>query len=85
MLMKFVVINPGIVVMLKSEMASWVIQGDKSYIAWSVMKVTHQHDLSTERERHLKTDRHLHRKIIVYFRIHIIIKIQSIPIDNNIL
>ena len=33
MLMKFVVINPGIVVMLKSEMASWFIQGDKSYIA----------------------------------------------------
>ena len=72
MLMKFVVINPGIVVMLKSEMASLFIQGDKSYIAWSVMKVTHQHDLSTERDRHLKTDRHLHRKIIVYFRIHII-------------
>ena len=33
MLVKFVVINPGIVVMLKSEMASWFIQGNKSYIA----------------------------------------------------
>ena len=83
--MKLVVINPGIAVMLKPEMASWSIQGDKSYIAWSVMKVTHQRDLSNERDRHLKTDRHLHRKIIVYFRIHIIIIIQSIPIDNNIL
>ena len=85
MLMKFVVINPGIVVMLKSEMASWFIQGDKSYIAWSVMKVTHQCELSTERDRHLKIDRHLHRKNIVYFRMHIIIIIQSIHKDNNIL
>ena len=33
MLMKFVVINHGLVVMLKSEMASWFIEGDKSYIA----------------------------------------------------
>ena len=33
MLMKFVVINHGLVVMLKSEMASWFTQGDKCYIA----------------------------------------------------
>ena len=85
MLMKFIVINLWIVVMLKSEMASWFIQCDKSYIAWSVMKVTHQRDLSTERDRHLKTVRHLHRKNIVYFCMHIIIIIQSSHIDNNIL
>ena len=84
MLMKFVVINHGLVVMLKSEMASWFIQGDKSTSPWSVRKVTHQRDL-TERDRHLKTVRHLHRKNIVYFRMHIIIIIQSSHIDNNIL
>ena len=33
MLMKLVVINHGLVVMLKSEMASWFTKGDKSYIA----------------------------------------------------
>ena len=78
MLMKFAVINHGLVIMLKSELASWFIQGDKSTSPWSVRKVTHQRDL-TER------DRHLHRKNIVYFRMHVIIIIQSIHIDNNIL
>ena len=77
MLMKFAVINHGLVIMLKSEMASWFIQGDKSTSPWSVRKVTHQRDL-TERDRHLKTDRHLHRTNIVYFHMHIIIIMQSI-------
>ena len=33
MLMKFVVINHGLAVMLKLEMASWFIQVNKSYVA----------------------------------------------------
>ena len=84
MLMKFVVINHGLVITLKSEMVSWFIQGDKSTSPWSVRKVTHQRDL-TERDRHLKTNRHLQRKKIFFFRMHIIIIIQSIHIDDNIL
>ena len=60
--MKFVVvINHGLVVMLKLEMASWFTQGDESTSPWSVTKVTHQRDL-TERDRHLKTNTYLDRK-----------------------
>ena len=80
--MKFVVINHGLVIMLKSEMVSWFIQGDKSTSPWSVRKVTHQRDLT---ERHLKANGHLHRKNVVFFRMHIIIIIQRIHKDNNIL
>ena len=84
MLMKFVVINHGLVIMLKSEMVSWFIQGDKSTSPWSVRKVTHQRDL-TERDRHLKTNRHLQRKKNLLFPHAYHIIIQSIHIDDNIL
>ena len=55
MLMKFVVINHGLVVMLKSEMASWFIQGDKSYIAL-VCKEGHS-PARLDRERQTLKDR----------------------------
>ena len=85
MLMKFVVINRGLVVMLKSEMASWFTQGDKSYIAL-VCKEGHSpaRDL-TEREILKRPTDTYTEKNIIFFRMHIIIIIQSIHKDNNIL